>query len=178
MSKSFSTRARPALPISLAKSGSRRRRKIAVASACGSRGGTSNPEISSATTSGVPPTCVATTGRPRAIASSSVSETPSVIDERTYMLVPLKSAATSPTSPRNRTCRSKPRADVRTRKSPRHAPAPAISRRKPASSRTTSAVARSSVAISFSGLRRATIAAGPAWFGPEKPKRSRSMPFH
>ena len=48
-------------------------------SASASRAGTSRPQVAS-TISGVPPTRVATTGKPAAIASRMVSEIPSLIE--------------------------------------------------------------------------------------------------
>jgi hypothetical protein len=62
---------RAADAIRAAAAGSARTRLIAVASAAGSRGATSTPFTPSFTRSAVPPTRVATTGRPAAIASMS-----------------------------------------------------------------------------------------------------------
>src|SRR4051794_29262958 len=65
-------------------SGSRQRWSIAWASSAGARVGTSRPVRSSMTTSGLPPTRVATTGSPLAIASSKVSEMPSIEGGKDY----------------------------------------------------------------------------------------------
>jgi hypothetical protein len=57
-----------------------RQRHIAAASFSGARAGTSVPPAPLRSTSGVPPTAVATTGRPAAIASRIVIETPSLME--------------------------------------------------------------------------------------------------
>ncbi len=65
-------RARPAAPMPARSSGSRASVRIASASPWTASGATSKPQ-SSLTSSGIPPTFVATTGRPAAIASASAS---------------------------------------------------------------------------------------------------------
>ena len=72
---------------------------ISRASASGSAGGTSAPVTPSSTSSGLPPTSVAITGRPVAIASRIVFEMPSARDGSTKQSRPRRIAGTSVRSP-------------------------------------------------------------------------------
>src|SRR5262249_43372722 len=76
-SKRSSVRFRPAVPSPRARSGSASRVSSAPVSAGGFRGGTRNPVTPCSTTSGVPSTAVATTGRAIAAPSMAVSGIPS-----------------------------------------------------------------------------------------------------
>ena len=76
-------RARPSSPIALRRTGSPARISSRSASACVSWGRTRKPVSPSSTTSGTPPTFVATTGRPAASASMIVTGVPSLTDVST-----------------------------------------------------------------------------------------------
>src|SRR6267142_2344301 len=75
-----SARARAASPSFRRSAGSRPSSISAAASASTSSGSTSRPHSPSVTTSGMPPTAVATTGSPRAIASTMTRPIPSFLD--------------------------------------------------------------------------------------------------
>ena len=98
-----STRRRAASPKRRARSRSRRRRSTASASARAFLGGTRRPVSPSTTTSGFPPTRVATTGRPAAIASRRLFDIPSQTEERTNTSKWGRSLAAWGTAPRKRT---------------------------------------------------------------------------
>ena len=80
---SASTRRRPAAPKRAARSGSPQSALTAAASASGSPGGTRTPVSPSTTTSGMPPTRLATTAVPQAIASRLMSPKGSYTDGQT-----------------------------------------------------------------------------------------------
>jgi hypothetical protein len=107
------------------------RRPSASPSAAGAEGGTTSPVRPSATTSAVPPTRVATTGRAARIASSSVTDKPSRTDESTNTSDAASSSATSSLGPRNRTASSSPSRDVCARSSASSGPLPATSSTAP-----------------------------------------------
>ncbi len=90
----------PASPIAVARSGSSSRELTAIASALASCGGTRMPVSPSATVSGRPPTLVATTGRPEAIASIATIPCPSVYDGTTTSVEQPRIADTSVLWPR------------------------------------------------------------------------------
>src|SRR6266511_1845224 len=73
-------RARPAAPRRAARSGSRKRRRMASAQPPASPRAKSKPSRSCRTISGFPPTFVTITGSPLAIASKSVSDAASLSD--------------------------------------------------------------------------------------------------
>src|SRR5690606_4351092 len=83
MLKSLTTRWRPARPIARARSGLVSNSIIAAANSSGLPTGTNRPVSPGRTTSRLPPTSVATTGSPAAIASSRVIAIPSLRDEST-----------------------------------------------------------------------------------------------
>ena len=138
-------------------SGSRATQAIAEASAPGSDGGTSRPYWPWMTSSGIPPTLVATTGTPAASASTSAIERPSWMLERTKVSRPGSSSGTSSRIPRNRTASSSPSSRVSLRSSCSRGPVPMTTRRASRSSPWTTANARSIVPWSFLAARLPTV---------------------
>src|SRR5579885_1732308 len=98
-----STRARPAAPSRARSPGSAPRRASALPSAAASPGGTRSPVTSSTTTSASPPTRLATTGRPAAIASNAANPTPSCREGSATTSAAARHAATSVRNPTKRT---------------------------------------------------------------------------
>ena len=101
--KCCSTRFRPFMPSPFAVSASSKRQISLEANASESRGGTKNPVSPSTTSSGTPPTFVATTGLPDAIASSSAMGRPSDSDGSAKRSITASNARTSSLKPRKRT---------------------------------------------------------------------------
>ena len=94
-----STIARPAPPCLRARAGSSALLMMARASASGSAGGTSSPDAPASTSSGLPPTSVAMTGKEQAMASRMVFEIPSASDGSTKQSRPRNTSGTSSRSP-------------------------------------------------------------------------------
>ena len=123
---SDSTRRRAASPSRRASSGSRRSRITASARASGSLGGTRRPVSPSTTSSGLPPTRVATTGRPAAMASSRALDMPSSTEDRTNTSKRGRSRAALGTAPRKRTPPLRPRRAPGPRGTERSGPSPTM----------------------------------------------------
>ena len=100
------------------------------ASASGSAGGTNSPVRPASTNSGLPPTAVAITGRPLAIASKIVFEMPSASDGRTNISSPRRIAGTSRRSPGSHASFKRPAASRTVRASESKGPSPTRTKRK------------------------------------------------
>ena len=131
---------------------------MARARAAASARWTSRPVTPSITTSGVPPTAVATTGRPAAISSNTTTGSPSVCEDEAARSHAGSTRSKSLRKPANTKRPCKPRSAIRFVRFSRSGPSPKRTKPAPGSWAATSAAASISRSKPFSGLSRPAAA--------------------
>src|SRR5437588_8728447 len=122
--KRSSSRRRLASPIEARRRRSESSSTSAPASAAASPAGTRRPPSPATTASGLPPTSVASTGRPLAIASSKAFEKPSVSEGRRKRSAAARRGRGSSSSPAKTTLPARPRRPARPSRAARSGPSP------------------------------------------------------
>jgi hypothetical protein len=131
--------------------------RIAPARAAASPAGTSRPVSPSATISGRPPTLLATTGNPTAMASMAAIPRPSCNDGRTKTSAPGSRCSTAVEKPQNTTFSASPCCRAASSSCVRSVPLPQITQRSGSPSATRSANAPSITRCPLRGSSTAAV---------------------